>query len=134
AMSSHNFDQGSVSADTALNVMPQTDEEREVQERAAAEVAAQYDAEAQTRTIKWRTLTLLITSVASFLAVYHMWTAYFGTPPTLIHRSIHVSAILFLIFLLYPPFKKAQGRDRKSTRLNSSHVSISYAVFCLKKK
>src|SRR5436305_7855056 len=29
----------------------------------------------------------------------------------------------------------AQGvRDRKSTRLNSSHVRISYAVFCLKKK
>src|SRR5699024_12128988 len=27
-----------------------------------------------------------------------------------------------------------QGVDRKSTRLNSSHVSISYAVFCLKKK
>src|SRR5215510_16016589 len=25
-------------------------------------------------------------------------------------------------------------RDRKSTRLNSSHVAISYAVFCLKKK
>src|SRR5699024_12284883 len=28
----------------------------------------------------------------------------------------------------------APGQDRKSTRLNSSHVSISYAVFCLKKK
>src|SRR5207249_11700537 len=27
-----------------------------------------------------------------------------------------------------------RGQDRKSTRLNSSHVSISYAVFCLKKK
>src|SRR5690625_6844259 len=26
------------------------------------------------------------------------------------------------------------GRDRKSTRLNSSHVAITYAVFCLKKK
>src|SRR2546426_2197158 len=26
------------------------------------------------------------------------------------------------------------GRDRKSTRLNSSHLVISYAVFCLKKK
>src|SRR3712207_8850697 len=26
------------------------------------------------------------------------------------------------------------GRDRKSTRLNSSHANISYAVFCLKKK
>src|SRR5207253_7735821 len=27
-----------------------------------------------------------------------------------------------------------ERRDRKSTRLNSSHVAISYAVFCLKKK
>src|SRR5438067_7090379 len=30
--------------------------------------------------------------------------------------------------------KEEGRRDRKSTRLNSSHVSISYAVFCLKKK
>src|SRR5207249_10367550 len=30
--------------------------------------------------------------------------------------------------------RHGRGRDRKSTRLNSSHVSISYAVFCLKKK
>src|SRR5699024_12627545 len=29
---------------------------------------------------------------------------------------------------------RKKQRDRKSTRLNSSHVSISYAVFCLKKK
>src|SRR5438067_9384241 len=32
------------------------------------------------------------------------------------------------------PPRAAERRDRKSTRLNSSHVSISYAVFCLKKK
>src|SRR5699024_11235821 len=30
--------------------------------------------------------------------------------------------------------QSANVEDRKSTRLNSSHVSISYAVFCLKKK
>src|SRR3989338_10741844 len=38
---------------------------------------------------------------------------------------------------IYPgddPAKKARIEDRKSTRLNSSHSSISYAVFCLKKK
>src|SRR3712207_6872518 len=29
---------------------------------------------------------------------------------------------------------KLRGEDRKSTRLNSSHANISYAVFCLKKK
>src|SRR5690625_7124712 len=33
-----------------------------------------------------------------------------------------------------PPHLVGLGRDRKSTRLNSSHVAISYAVFCLKKK
>src|SRR3712207_7855019 len=30
--------------------------------------------------------------------------------------------------------ERARGRDRKSTRLNSSHANISYAVFCLKNK
>src|SRR5207249_10444191 len=35
---------------------------------------------------------------------------------------------IFLTYLVPPSL------DRKSTRLNSSHVSISYAVFCLKKK
>src|SRR5438874_8069482 len=31
-------------------------------------------------------------------------------------------------------YAATDGPDRKSTRLNSSHVEISYAVFCLKKK
>src|SRR5262245_64035895 len=33
-----------------------------------------------------------------------------------------------------PPPASAAASDRKSTRLNSSHLGISYAVFCLKKK
>src|SRR3712207_8660754 len=32
------------------------------------------------------------------------------------------------------PIAALRGADRKSTRLNSSHANISYAVFCLKKK
>src|SRR5437868_12668785 len=46
----------------------------------------------------------------------------------------------FLKVRLYKPFAldaffaALPTTDRKSTRLNSSHVSISYAVFCLKKK
>src|SRR3712207_8465653 len=32
-----------------------------------------------------------------------------------------------------PPGPRARRSDRKSTRLNSSHANISYAVFCLKK-
>src|SRR5437773_9310488 len=32
------------------------------------------------------------------------------------------------------PAPNRESQDRKSTRLNSSHITISYAVFCLKKK
>src|SRR5215471_20169385 len=56
-------------------------------------------------------------------------------PYTTLFRSVHRRR-------LPPPRKPAdpgarvqqRGPDRKSTRLNSSHVEISYAVFCLKKK
>src|SRR5690606_40332684 len=41
-------------------------------------------------------------------------------------EAVHASAL--------GPGGHAAGEDRKSTRLNSSHVKISYAVFCLKKK
>src|SRR5690349_23307109 len=41
---------------------------------------------------------------------------------------------LIWIFEFVNDKKKREGIDRKSTRLNSSHVEISYAVFCLKKK
>src|SRR2546426_5433065 len=44
-------------------------------------------------------------------------------------------AALILDLLLAKRFPKIRSRiDRKSTRLNSSHLVISYAVFCLKKK
>src|SRR5699024_1453124 len=42
-----------------------------------------------------------------------------------IKKQIHIPLVADIHF---------DYRDRKSTRLNSSHVSISYAVFCLKKK
>src|SRR5438445_1901019 len=48
------------------------------------------------------------------------------------HRFIMERAIDVLPPELQPFF--AHFRDRKSTRLNSSHANISYAVFCLKKK
>src|SRR5207245_11211681 len=39
-----------------------------------------------------------------------------------------------MVFLMHDAEGRADLLDRKSTRLNSSHGSISYAVFCLKKK
>src|SRR5258707_7169577 len=40
----------------------------------------------------------------------------------------------FVVNRLLVPYLLDAIRDRKSTRLNSSHANISYAVFCLKKK
>src|SRR5690606_41194372 len=50
---------------------------------------------------------------------------------------VRFPGMLTAITLLISPqrlYRFDEGRDRKSTRLNSSHVKISYAVFCLKKK
>src|SRR5689334_23670469 len=60
-------------------------------------------------------------------------------PYTTLFRSIGFMAIdkiaeQFMISLDKTKFNGIYGTDRKSTRLNSSHSSISYAVFCLKKK
>src|SRR5690606_32871404 len=48
----------------------------------------------------------------------------------------HVLGVLSILFwlLMLVVSVKYVALDRKSTRLNSSHVKISYAVFCLKKK
>src|SRR5690606_40250729 len=53
------------------------------------------------------------------------------------HRLASQACHAFPVTIYYA-FKQAETQskagDRKSTRLNSSHVKISYAVFCLKKK
>src|SRR5690349_24017857 len=69
-------------------------------------------------------------------------------PYTTLFRSVFVVRVFF-VFVVMASAPMAGGlgwpgpwgevplkepRDRKSTRLNSSHVEISYAVFCLKKK
>src|SRR5258708_13823902 len=48
--------------------------------------------------------------------------------------SLGLASVIVLTIPLYVFAKFKILRDRKSTRLNSSHQIISYAVFCLKKK
>src|SRR5437773_4522302 len=50
--------------------------------------------------------------------------------PSLADKILFISGILFG----QSTVEEDPGEDRKSTRLNSSHITISYAVFCLKKK
>src|SRR5690625_6447386 len=52
------------------------------------------------------------------------------------NRQVNRAATRLQVMLGHDGVTRAvvTGGDRKSTRLNSSHVAISYAVFCLKKK
>src|SRR5438105_7362494 len=52
----------------------------------------------------------------------------------IIHVRQHEKFLLIYPFLYFYERLRHGYRDRKSTRLNSSHEWISYAVFCLKKK
>src|SRR5437667_6253076 len=52
----------------------------------------------------------------------------------LIHQGTPLIPCDFIGFCNTLNPMKSHGIDRKSTRLNSSHITISYAVFCLKKK
>src|SRR5438067_3367921 len=55
-------------------------------------------------------------------------------PYTTLFRSPLPVLIVPPVMPTWPTVSEPEVEDRKSTRLNSSHVSISYAVFCLKKK
>src|SRR3712207_8268360 len=64
-----------------------------------------------------------------------------STPLALAMRIGFFAEILTLVNVRFstgdsgrPKIRPASSPDRKSTRLNSSHANISYAVFCLKKK
>src|SRR2546427_3092084 len=62
-----------------------------------------------------------------------------GAPAQAVHRRARAASAQSRERTRLPDRTKAKGRpgppaDRKSTRLNSSHSQISYAVFCLKKK
>src|SRR3712207_8018412 len=58
--------------------------------------------------------------------IVRRFLAAFGDPAVSRHINVTIDVNGYIF--------KAGGIDRKSTRLNSSHANISYAVFCLKKK
>src|SRR5690606_41371585 len=57
-----------------------------------------------------------------------------GDAGVLLYRGYPVAQLAEKCSFIEVAYLILNGEDRKSTRLNSSHVKISYAVFCLKKK
>src|SRR2546430_8408438 len=61
-------------------------------------------------------------------------TLFRSVSPVRMRRTLRMSVTKILPSPTFPVFEAPTMADRKSTRLNSSHSQISYAVFCLKKK
>src|SRR5438876_7693470 len=79
--------------------------------------------------------TLFPTRRSSDLASFTQVLTGLVVPADLTVGALTIPAGCPIDALLTAPAASCGGnRDRKSTRLNSSHPSISYAVFCLKKK
>src|SRR5205814_10491132 len=68
----------------------------------------------------------------------HNWANAISMATPIAHKGIaygsKVIAMTVIDLVTHPELVQQAWEDRKSTRLNSSHLGISYAVFCLKKK
>src|ERR1039457_7375296 len=78
----------------------------------------------------------LVAAQLSCLFFFFNDTAPTEIYPLPLHDALPIFGSILPLFLRrQPPFQRFWfSQDRKSTRLNSSHLVISYAVFCLKKK
>ena len=70
------------------------------------EIIKKLDKESTTRTFSG-VMKKIFFVLCILVSCYHLYTATFGPPLTLIHRSIHVSMMLVLTFLMYPMCKKS---------------------------
>ena len=89
----------------------------------------------------WATPRNMIASRDELTAMGGQFHPFLGVLGVMSAKNTAVNLMIlttFLSFLLYGRANKrptvSWAQDRKSTRLNSSHKPISYAVFCLKKK
>lgn len=71
------------------------------------EIIEKYDKQQKTRSFSNKNIVKFVYWVSIIISLYHLVTSYIGSPATLKHRSLHVSMMLSLAFLLYPINNKA---------------------------
>ncbi len=84
----------------------QTDETERL-EKKSQEIIRKLDKESATRKFASPRMKRFFFGACLLVSCYHLYTAAFGPPVTLVHRSLHVAMILALGFLMYPAGKKS---------------------------
>jgi TRAP transporter 4TM/12TM fusion protein len=67
-------------------------------------------------------LSIIVTLIAIFLALYHIYTSFAGCPPAILHRGIHLFVILIIVFL----HSSVRNRNRGYLALN---ILLSFLAF-----
>src|SRR5690606_39459512 len=82
------------------------------------------------------TAMIMLIVLASYFLNFVLSTLGINRQIEMLFADLSLSPLetLLIVFAVYVVLGLFIETDRKSTRLNSSHVKISYAVFCLKKK
>lgn len=75
------------------------------------ELMREIDKEAATRIFSSANMKKFFYILAILVSLYHLYTATFGPPVTLKHRSLHVGMMLFMAFMMYPFSKKSNFKS-----------------------
>lgn len=99
-----------------------------------AQLLEKYDTESRFRRFDAKaTAGRIITVICILFSLFHLYTAWTGPLVTLMHRAVHTSVVMGLVFLLYPFSKKG---SRKSTSVTDwvlgilSFATGGYIVLC----
>ncbi|MBQ9378029.1 MAG: TRAP transporter large permease subunit, partial [Schwartzia sp.] len=107
------------------NALLQNEETKRLEEK-SREIIKKLDKESATRKFTDPRMKKFFFAACLLVSLYHLYTAAFGPPVTLVHRSLHVAMILSLGFLMYPA---AKGSDMtKPSLLDWLLALLSFAA------
>ena len=92
-------------------------------------IIEKYDKEQKTRTFDKKALVKLLYYSCIIISFYHFITCFVGAPATLKHRSLHVSMMLFLSFMLYPISDKSSRKKLPIYDIILSLLSLCITLY-----
>ncbi|WP_137392312.1 TRAP transporter permease [Rhodoligotrophos defluvii] len=95
----------------------------ELDEQKARELEEKFDSEIRFRPLS-RFPSLLVGAALVALSIFHYYTAGFGLLPEMIHRGIHLSFVLALVFLVFPFSKRGYTEPARASILRPFGISI----------
>jgi len=98
-------------------------------EQSQIDIIEKYDKEQKTRNFDSNTLVKLLYWICIAISIYHFTTSFAGAPATLKHRSLHVSMMLFLSFILYPFNDKVSRRRLPFYDIILAALSLGITIY-----